>query len=247
MRILKFGILVILLLPFSARAASGGSPALVIGQENYGITLELEKQVNRIDGDLVRSERYLSKLIWGPISRVNLYARLGASKLKVEVPSADDFKGAPGATYGGGIRVLLAETERPRIAVYADAQALSFYSKGELLVEAGQYTDKYVDRYKWNEYQFSVVVCWLRDMFSPYAGFGVTSISGNVKKKMYRIGSGIEEFIGEASNTFSEDAIPELILGVDIGLGGTGRFSGELRYSEDQDISFFIGLSELYK
>jgi hypothetical protein len=47
---------------------------------------------------------------------------------------------------------------------------------------------------------------------------------------------------------FREDAVPELILGTDIDLGGTGHLSGELRYDLDEEnISFFIGVSELLR
>jgi hypothetical protein len=63
---------------------------------------------------------------------------------------------------------------------------------------------------------------------------------------MYRITEDGQSFVGTESNDFSEDAIAELVLGMDFGIGGTGRLSGELRIG-GKDLSFVVGLSELLR
>jgi hypothetical protein len=60
------------------------------------------------------------------------------------------------------------------------------------------------------------------------------------------IRSEIQTEIEKSGNDFREYGIPELIMGTDISLGGTGRLSAEIRLSDDSDVSYFIGVSELY-
>jgi len=236
-----------LVLPAVASAGSAANPASNVGKENFGFAFEIENQVKNLDQDQATSKRWLGKIIWGPTDRLDLYARLGASDLKVGVDGARDYEGKRGMTWGGGARYLVAEVPEPKVKTYIDAQMLSFYTKGDVWRDFDGYSEKYADRYKWNELQLSFFGVWERDFFSPYVGFGITTIFGRVTKDVYRISGGVEDLYGQDAYDFREDAIPEMILGVDIGLGGTGNLSAELRYSDQEDISFFVGASELWR
>jgi hypothetical protein len=235
-----------LIVPSLARAGSAGNPASNVGKENIGFTFEIENQVKNVDKDQATSKRWLGKVIWGATDKLDIYAKLGASDLKVAVPDERDFKGKRGMTWGGGARYMVAEIAKPKIATYLDVQMLSFSTGGVVRKELGEYPDKYTvkysDRYKWNEVQFSFFGVWKHDVFAPYIGFGITNVFGNVTKD-------VSSVLGDQhdAHDFREDAIPELIVGVDIGLGGTGHLSGEIRYSEEEDVSFFIGASELWR
>jgi hypothetical protein len=154
-------------------------------------------------------------------------------------------------TWGGGARYAVACLDKPRLSAYVDLQMLSFYSKSTVEVErtitngdwTDHYTVEYYTRYKYNEIQFSFITNWRHDVFAPYAGFGITHIFGHVDRE---VTSEIEDGIIKDGNDFREDAIPEFIIGLDAGLGGSGRLSGEIRLNSESDLSFFIGLSELW-
>ncbi|MFH1220154.1 MAG: hypothetical protein V1694_06835 [Candidatus Eisenbacteria bacterium] len=238
-----------LLVPSLALGGSAGNPASNVGKENFGCSFEIENQVKSVDQDLTTSKRWLGKLTWGAADRIDIYAKLGASDLRVDVASTQDYEGKRGMTWGGGARCMVAEIERPKIATYMDLQMLSFHTKGTVWksFESDGYVERYDNRYKWNEVQFSFVAVWQREIFTPYVGFGITNVFGNVEKTVYRISGNVGEFYAHQTNDFREDAIPELILGVDFGVGGTGHLSGEIRYSEEEDISFFVGASELWR
>jgi hypothetical protein len=239
-----------LVLPSLASAAGVGNPASLVGKENYGFTLEVEDQHKVIEGDPVESRRYLGRVIWGATDWMDIYARLGASDLTVHAAGSPVFRGSEGMTYGGGFTARFLEMYEPPITGLFSIQALSYYSEGEIAVPMAEgedsWVEKYDNRYRWSELQFSVLAVWRREVWSPYTGLAVTNAFGEVKRDVYRLtGAGLE-FMGTEKNEFSEDAIPEFVLGVDVGLGGTGKLSGELRIGED-DISFVVGLSELYR
>ena len=73
----------------------------------------------------------------------------------------------------------------------------------------------------------------------------MTNVFGDVEKNLYRVARGVQTFQVRQANDFREDGIAELILGIDIDLGGSGRASGEIRVGETDDVSFSIGVSEL--
>ena len=123
---------------------------------------------------------------------------------------------------------------------------LSFFSDNTVEVErddgwGGTYTEEYYTRYKYNEIQLSIVTNWQHEYFSPYIGLGLTHIFGHVDRR----GTSESGQVWKDGNDFGEDVVPELILGMDCHLGGTGRVSGEMRFSNESDISFFIGVSEI--
>jgi len=240
------GLLVGLIFPAVASSGGAGNPASNVGRENFGFTFELENQVKNLGTDQATSKRMLGKAIWGATDKLDVYAKFGASDLKVAVVDARDYKGKRGMTWGAGARYLVGQMPH-KINAFLDIQALSFYTKGTVSRDFEEgYSEKYADRYKWNEVQISCFGVWQRDFFSPYVGIGITNIFGRVTKDVYRTSGGVEDLYTQDAYNFREDAIPEMILGVDFGLGGTGRVSGELRYSEDEDISFFLGASELW-
>jgi hypothetical protein len=244
------GLTATLVLPSLAMAAGVGNPASLVGRENYGFTMEVENQKKEVEGDPVESRRYLGRIIWGFRDNIDLYARLGVSDLCVRAAGSPVFNGSEGMTYGGGATVRLMEIDSPHMMVLFNIQALSYYSEGEVVVPmslGGDYwVERYDNRYKWNELQFSAFTTWERETWEPYIGLSITNAFGEVTKDLYRITESGQEFLGTDGNEFSEDAIAELVLGVDVGLGGTGRLSGELRIGE-KDLSFVVGLSELYR
>jgi hypothetical protein len=133
--------------------------------------------------------------------------------------------------------------EEPKVRTYLDVQMLTFTTDGTVWrhFEDG-YTEKYFDRYKWNEVQISCIGVWDRPYFVPYLGVGITNVFGNVTKDV----TGGPEPVHDAYD-FREDAIAEAILGLDIPVAGSARVGCEVRYSVDQDISFSIGASELWQ
>jgi len=236
------GLLAGLIFPGIASSGGAANPASTVGRENFGFTFELENQAKKLDKDHTTSKRLVGKAIWGVTDKLDLYARLGASDLKVAVTDARDFEGQRGMTWGGGARYRVAEMPHS-LNAYIDAQMLAFTSTGSVWRDFEGYSDRYADRYKWNEIQFSCFAAWQRDVFSPYAGFGITNIFGRLTQDVFRTGVGLYD---HAAHNFRQDAVPEAILGVDFNLGGSGRLSGELRYSDDGDISFVLGASELW-
>jgi hypothetical protein len=237
-----------LVLPAVVSAGGAANPAFNVGKENLGFTFEIENQVKNLGEDQATSKRWLGKIIWGATEKLDVYARLGASDLKIAVEGAQDYQGKRGMTWGGGLRYLVAAVPEPKVKTYIDAQMLSFYTRGDVWRDFEEgYTEKYADRYKWNELQLSFFGVWERDIFAPYVGFGITNVFGRVTKDVYRIAGGVGDLYQRDAYDFREDAIPEMILGVDIGLGGTGHLSGELRFSDQEDISFFVGASELWR
>ena len=244
------GLVAALVLPSLAAAAGVGNPASVVGRDNYGFTMEIENQKKEVEGDPVESRRYLGKIIWGFRDNVDLYARLGVSDLRVRAAGSPTFNGSTGMTYGGGATIQFLEIDAPHMLVLFNVQALSYYSEGDVVVpmslDSDYWIEKYDNRYRWSELQFSVFTTWERETWEPYLGVSITNAFGEVRKNMYRITDDGQSFLGTESNEFSEDAIAELVLGLDIGIGGSGRFSGELRVGE-KDLSFVVGLSELYR
>ncbi len=242
------GLVAALVLPSLAAAAGVGNPASLVGRENYGFTMEIENQKKQIEGDPVESRRYLGKIIWGFRDNLDLYARLGVSDLRVRAAGSPTFNGSTGMTYGGGATIRFMEIDMPHMLVLFDVQALSYYSGGDVAVPmslgSDYWVDKYDNRYRWNELQFSLFTTWERETWEPYLGVSVTNAFGEVRKNIYRITESGEDFLGTESNKFSEDAIAELVLGMDVAIGGTGRLSGELRVGE-KNLSFVVGLSEL--
>jgi hypothetical protein len=242
----------VLAVPSMAWAGGAGNPATTIGRENYGIAVEVEEQIKRIDDDTVRSRRYVGKFIWGATDKLDIYARLGASDLRVAAAELPRFEGPAGMTWGGGARYNVLAMERPALASYVDVQMLSFRSKKDTDVQVvvvneygvGTYMEHYYTHYKWNEVQISFVTSWQRDVFAPYLGFDITNVFGNVKREY---SSEIIQGVDHESNDFREDAIAEFIMGLELDLGGTGLLSGEIRLSRDNDVSFFIGVSEIHR
>jgi hypothetical protein len=239
-----------LVLPSLASAAGIGNPASLVGRENYGFTAEVENQKKEIEGDPMQSRRYLGKIIWGATDRLDLYARLGASDLTVRAPGTPIFRGSDGMTYGGGVTLRFADMAQPSITGLFNVQALSYYSRGEIVVPRTYHDESWIEkfdnRYRWSEIQFSILAAWNRETWQPYLGFSVTNAFGNVRKDMYRMTDGAYDFQTTETTKFSESAIPELVLGMDVGVGGTGKLSGELRI-DDKNVSFVVGLSELYR
>ncbi len=240
-----------LMIPAVSLCASAGNPAVTIGKDTYGFTLEGEEQIKRLDGETLRSRRYDGKIIWGMTERLDVYARLGASDLRVENPDYPKFKTAPRSmTWGGGLRYMLAESSEPSIAAYVDVQLLTFKAKASRDVEKTityngwpeTYFEHHLTTYRYREFQFSFITIWHHETFSPYCGFALTNVFGHVDR---RVTSDVWEGVTEEGNDFREYGIPEAVLGVDIDLGGTGRFSLEFRISDDSDVSYFIGVSEL--
>jgi len=236
-----------LIVPTLALGSGVANPASAVGKENFGFTFEYEMQKKNVDDDRATSQRGLGKFIWGVTDRVEVYAKLGASNLKVVVADAQDYEGKRAMTWGGGLRAGLMSVERPKIRTYVDVQMLSFFTKGAVWRDSEGDTYKYSDRYKWNEVQISIVGVWERAIFMPYMGLGISNIFGNVSKDVYRVTGSFEKLIKHDAHDFREDAIPELMLGMDVGLGGTGRLNCEMRYSVDEDVSFSIGVSELWR
>jgi hypothetical protein len=244
------GLLATLSIPALAWGLGVGNPAALVGQENYGFTMEVENQKKEIEQDPVESRRYLGKAIWGAADWLDLYVKLGVSDLKVYPDDGPTFRGSESMTYGGGGRVSLLETESPHTLLFFDVQGLSYRSDGEVmvpqLVDSDDYVDRYVNEYRWNELQFSLFTVWQREIWQPYVGFCLTNAWGRVERGVYRIGDEGEHFLTSDSNEFSEFPMTELILGSDFQLGGTGRLCGELRFGNDK-VSFMVGLSELYR
>jgi hypothetical protein len=171
--------------------------------------------------------------------------------VRVGIDHGSDFKGSDGMTWGAGAKLLLAEIKRPQLSVFMDLQGLSYYSKGEVILVRSSggdtWTERHSDKYKWNEVQLAFFTTWHRDRWMPYGGFSLTNVFGNVERDGYMLVGDAETYMGRDQNDFREDAIPELVLGLDVGLGATGRVSAEIRVGEGEDVSFFIGLSELYR
>jgi hypothetical protein len=248
-KLLAAGLVLALALPSSVLAGSAGNPSGMVGKERFGLTFEVEHQAKKLDQDPTRSRRYLGKVIWGASDRVDLYAKLGASHLIVDAPGAPGFRGDDRMTWGGGARVGLAEIESPNLFIYGDVQAISYSSKADILVARFEGDDSWIDRqhtkYKWNEIVISFIAAWDRPVFRPYTGFNITNVWGFVERDIYRVYEDIEEPAGHSRSEYREDAIPELILGVDLGIGGSGNVSGEIRFSEGGEVSYFIGVSEM--
>lgn len=241
---------VALVVPALAIGGGAANPASTVGKENFGFAFGYEVQKKYVDEDLATSRRGLGKVIWGATDRLDIYAMLGASNLRVAVCDCDggDYQGKRAMTWGGGARLGIMSLEMPKLMTYADVGLLSFQNKGTVWrsFEDG-YTERYAGRYKWNEFRISLMAVWQRPHFMPYVGCSITSVFGNVSRDVYRISGGVEQFVGRDTNDFREDAIPEVVLGTDIALGGTAKVGCEMRYSADEDISFLIGASELWQ
>lgn len=232
-----------LIVPSLALGGGAANPASTVGREIFGFGFEYEAQKKVIDDDLATSQRGIGKVIWGVRDWADIYIKLGASNLQVAVAGAQDYEGKRGMTWGGGGRLGLTALEQPKIRAYLDVQMLTFYTDGTVWREFEDgYTEKYADRYKWNEVQVSCIAVWDRPYFMPYLGVGITNVFGNVTKDV----TGGPKPVHEAYD-FREDAIAEAILGLEFPVAGTARVGCEMRYSVDEDISFSIGASELWQ
>ena len=242
-------LVVTLAVPSLAWAASVANPAAVVADENYGFTMEVANQKVEIDNDLTESRRYLGKAIWGATDRLDFYAKLGVSDLKVCTDHYPAFRGEEKITYGGGIRYLLAQTQNQDFEAFIDFQGLGFSSPGSISMmreEGGDlWFEKHYSDYDWREYQLSLFATWKRDVWQPYVGFALLNVQGEVSRDLYIVADGVEVYQESSSDEFSEGAIPQLVIGSDFPLGGSGRLSGELTLSQG-NISFFVGLSELW-
>jgi hypothetical protein len=243
------GLVVALVVPSLAWAASVANPAAVVTKENYGFTMEVENQKVEIDNDLTESRRYLGKAIWGATDRLDFYVKLGVSDLKVYTNHYPDFRGQEKMTYGGGIRYLLAQAEDPDFEAFIDFQGLGFSSPGSVwLMRADSnnvWLEKHYSDYDWREFQLSFFAAWKRDIWQPYIGFALLNVRGKVSRDLYIVDGDVEMYQASGSDKFSEGTIPQIVVGSDFALGGSGRLSGELKFSQGQ-ISFFVGLSELW-
>lgn len=246
------GLMAVLLVPSIAWCAPMGSPANSAGKENYAITAEYETQNKNVGDDESSSWRWLTRIAWGPTENLDLYARIGAASIKVDAAGGGSFSGEPGAAYGLGLRYGHMVSARHNLLFFGDFQYLGFTTKGEVRVESydpefGQYyTNIWSDKYWWGEYQLSLMMSWKRSFWIPYAGLGLTWISGKVDRVRYDEAGGSREFGERLTDEFSEEMIPEFVFGIDFPLKGTARFSCELRYGGD-DVSYFMGLSELWQ
>jgi len=243
------GLVVALVVPSLAWAASVANPAAVVTKENYGFTMEVENQKVEIGNDLTASKRYLGKAIWGATDRLDFYAKIGISDLKVYTDHYPDFRGEEKITYGGGIRFLLAEAKNPDIQAFIDFQGLGFSSPGSvwLMREEGNdlWFEKHYSDYDWREFQLSLFAAWKRDIWQPYIGFALLNVQGKVSRDLYIVANDVEVYQASSSDEFSEETIPQLVVGSDFALGGSGRLSGELKFSQG-NVSFLVGLSELW-
>jgi hypothetical protein len=243
------GFVVALVVPSLAQAAGVANPATVVSKESYGFTMEVENQKVEIDKDLTESRRYLGKAIWGVTDRLDFYAKLGVSALNVYSDYYTDFRGDEQMTYGGGIRYLLIRTEDPGLDFILDFQGLGFSSTGSVWRVRGEDDDVWFEKtyatYDWREYQFSFFTTWTREIWQPYVGFALLSARGEVARDLYIVSDDVEVYQDGNTNEFSESVIPQLTVGSDLMLGGTGRLSGEFKYSQGH-VSFFVGLSELW-
>ena len=243
------GLVVALVVPSLAWAASVANPAAVVTTENYGFTMEVENQKVEIDNDLTESKRYLGKAIWGATDRLDFYVKLGVSDLKVHTGHYPDFRGQEKITYGGGIRCLLAEAENPALQAFIDFQGLGFSSPGSVWLMRDEGNDVWLEKhhsdYDWREFQLSFFAAWKRDLWQPYIGFALLNVQGKVSRNLYIVSDDAEVYQASSSDEFSEGTIPQIVVGSDFPLGGSGRLSGELKFSQGH-ISFFVGLSELW-
>jgi hypothetical protein len=247
--LISAGLVLTLVVPSLALAASAANPASVVAKENYGFTMEVENQKVKIGDDLTEARRYLGKAIWGATDRLDFYLKLGVSELKVYADHYPDFRGHEKMTYGGGVRFLIADSEDPSFQAFIDFQGLDFSSPGSVMMMRGEGDDIWFEdhrtEYDWREYQLSVFAAWKREIWQPYVGFAILSVQGKVGTDLYILEDGEEMYQESTSDDFSEDTIPRLIIGSDFLLGGSGRLSGELILSQG-NVSFFVGLSELW-
>jgi hypothetical protein len=217
--------------------------------ENYGFTMEVANHKVEIDDDLTESRRYLGKAIWGVTDRLDLYIKMGISDLKVYTGHYPDFRGEQKITYGGGVRLLLAEYGDPGLQAFIDFQGLGFSSPGSIRMTRGEgdhvWFEKYYSDYDWREYQLSLFAVWEREIWQPYIGLALLNVQGEVNRDLYIVSGGVEVYQGSSIDEFSEGTIPQLVIGSDFPLGGSGRFSGELILSQG-NVSFCLGLSELW-
>ncbi len=243
------GLVVGLVVPSLAWAASVANPAAVVTTENYGFTMEVENQKVEFDNDLTESRRYLGKAIWGATDRLDFYVKLGVSDLKVYTDHYPDFRGQEKMTYGGGIRYLLAQAEDPDFEFFIDLQGLGFSSQGSILMMRQEGNDLWFEKhygdYDWREFQLSFFAAWKRDIWQPYIGFALLNVQGKVSRDLYIVADDVVVYQKSSSDDFSEGTIPRIVIGSDFPLGGSGRLSGELTFSQG-NISFFVGLSELW-
>jgi hypothetical protein len=245
------GLVAVLLVPSVVRCAPMGSPANNVGKENYAVTVEYETQNKNIGDDESSSWRWLTRIAWGPYENVDLYARIGAANFKVDSKGGSTFNGDPGAAYGLGLRYATYVSKKHSLLFFGDFQYLGFTSKGNMSVDkyddfSGAYTEVWSNKYWWGEYQLSLLVSWQRSIWIPYAGLGITWIQGKVDRSLYIDAGDVPYFVESGTDEFSEGAIPEFVCGMDFPLKGTAKFSWELRYGGD-DVSYFIGLSELWQ
>ncbi|MGQ9603817.1 MAG: hypothetical protein ACUVUU_06345 [bacterium] len=238
-------------IPSLSFSAGTGAPASNIGKEAYGISLEGEEQIKRVDGDIIKSRRYIGKIIWGMTDCIDIYGKLGASDLRVEGLEYSRLKAAPRSmVWGGGLRYRIIRTSEPDLIAYLDLQLVSFNCKVtstfRKTVEVGgkveSYEENHLVRYRYREAQVSFIGKWEHRVFSPYGGFALTNVFGHVDRKVQ---SEIWDEPLVKGNDFRQYGIAEGIMGLDLELGGTGTLSIELRYSDSGDISCAIGLSEL--
>jgi len=244
-------LVIVIAIPSLCFSAGSGLPASTIGKETYGISLEGEEQIKRVDGDIIKSRRYLGKITWGMTDCIDIYGKLGASDLRVEASDYPRLKAAPRSmVWGGGLRYRIIKTYDPDLIAYLDLQYVSFNCKVastfEKSVEIGgeiqSYKEEHLVKYRYREAQISFIGKWERKVFSPYAGFALTNVFGHVDRRME---SEIWEKPRVDGNDFREYGISEAIVGMDLDLGGTGKLSIEIRFSDSDDVSYSIGLSEL--
>lgn len=237
------GIVTFLLVPTVARCAPMGSPANSAGKENYAITVEYETQNKKVEDEDYSSWRWLTRVAWGPHDKVDLYARIGATNLKVDMNTGQTFNGDPSAAYGLGIRYATPVSVKHNVLILGDFQYLGFTCKGSVGVEAvddtgAVYIERLPNKYWWGEYQLSAMVVWQRPIWIPYAGVGITWVNGKADNLL---ALGADREISE----FSEGPVGEFVFGMDLPLKGTAKFSWEARYGGER-VSYFMGLNELW-
>lgn len=244
-------LIVLSALPSLGLPAGSGVPASTVGKETYGISLEAEEQIKRVDGDIIKSRRYLGKITWGMAENLDIYAKLGATDLRVEGSDYPRLKAAPRSmVWGGGLRYQIIKTSRPDLLAYIDLQLISFNCKVRSTFqrsldvggEIQTYSEDHFVKYRYREAQVSLVGKWEHQVFAPYAGFALTNVFGHIERQVE------SEIWAEPlidGNDFRQYGIAEAILGMDLDLGGTGRLSIEIRYSDSSDLSYAIGISEI--
>ena len=236
---------VMILVPVVVSAQSAGNPAELLEPGTYQVGFEWIRTPHHLDSEETIHRGYLLKAQGSVHPRVNLYLRAGREGLSIQPGgSTPDFKGDPGFSMGGGIKVSLYDLPQWKIQTFLDIGVQGFRSEGvitsEELISGFPSTVTVENDYRWFEYEASLGARHDHGLISPYGGLRFSRLSVDVRRVQL---SGIEH--PTQSGSITEDLRYRAFAGLDFKLNRSLRLSVEMsRRWSDPRPAIAVALSE---